>query len=827
MRIINIIENTAGKNDCIPEHGLCFYVETKKHKILVDTGASGLLVENANQLGIDLSEVDTVVITHGHYDHGGGILSFADLNDTATIYINEHAFQKFYSTSRGRRPRYIGLSRKVKDLPQLEILEDGVTKIDDELTIFSDIGDRYENPQTNSTLFIKDGGELVEDDFRHEQCLVVSCEGKKILFSGCAHHDIQNIMDKYLSIFKSDPTAVISGFHTQRDGGYSNEDIMELRDIAKDLVKFRTVFYTCHCTGVEPFEELKKLMKNRIQYVHCGDEVRIPKLKSERENDIKDDFDNDIDRDDDMSSSRTKVTRASRRKLSHDEEDMDDIDHDDEPVSSRSKVTRASRRKLSRDEEDMDDIDHDDEPVSSRTKVTRASRRKLSRDEEDMDDDDDHEDDEPISTRSRITRAIKRKLNLGDEEDMDDDDDHDDDEPVSPRSKVARSSRRKLSRDEDDMDDDIDHDDDEPVSPRSKVTRSSRRKLSRDEDDMDDDNDHDDDEPVSPRSKVTRASRRKLSRDEEDMDMDDDIDHDDDEPVSPRSKVTRSSRRKLARDEEDMDDDIDHDEDDDMMSSRSKTARSSRRKDEPEARPRERATSRAKEAVEARPREKVVSRAKEAVVSKPKESPASKSKDAAVTKLKETVTSKMKDTTPEEPKDTAPAMNDGKVIVRAEDTVRAKYRKITETLIKRNLSFTAMESCTSGLIASFISDTEGASAVMKGSYITYSNEAKILHGVPKETIDKYGVYSYETAEDMAFSAGAIYEADVSVGVTGTMGNPDPANDDSVPGEVYFAIASKYGNKSYHANIPPKHSRYEYKLAVAELVADKLMEILGK
>ena len=81
--------------------------------------------------------------------------------------------------------------------------------------------------------------------------------------------------------------------------------------------------------------------------------------------------------------------------------------------------------------------------------------------------------------------------------------------------------------------------------------------------------------------------------------------------------------------------------------------------------------------------------------------------------------------------------------------------------------------------------------------------------------------------NMAFSAGAIYEADVSVGVTGTMGNPDPANDDSVPGEVYFAIASKYGNKSYHANIPPKHSRYEYKLAVAELVADKLMEILGK
>ena len=133
-----------------------------------------------------------------------------------------------------------------------------------------------------------------------------------------------------------------------------------------------------------------------------------------------------------------------------------------------------------------------------------------------------------------------------------------------------------------------------------------------------------------------------------------------------------------------------------------------------------------------------------------------------------------------------------------------------------------------GLTVKFLERMEDVtSAVMKGAYITYSNDAKVLHGVPKETIDKYGVYSYETAEDMAFSAGAIYEADVAIGVTGTMGNTDPSNDDSVPGEVYFAIASKFGNRSYHANIPPKHSRYEYKLAVAELVADKLIEIIGK
>ena len=582
MRIINIIENTAGKNDCIPEHGLCFYVETKKHKILVDTRASGLLVENADQLGIDLADVDTVVITHGHYDHGGGILSFVDLNDTATIYISEHAFQKFYSTSRGRRPRYIGLSRKVKDLPQLEILEDGVTKIDDELTIFSDIGDRYENPQTNSTLFIKDGGELVEDDFAHEQCLVVSTEGKKILFSGCAHHGIQNIMDKYVSIFKSDPDAVISGFHTARDRGYSKEDIKEIRNIAKDLTEYESVFYTGHCTGVEPFEEMQKILKDKIKYVHCGDEIKF----------------------------------------------------------SDSRKSNDSRK----------------------------------------------------------------------------------------------SKGRGRDRDFD-------------------------------------------------------------------MDMDMDVDND-------------------------IDNDIDDDEED-TRTSRSRSARASRRKEEPESSPRERRASRAKESVESSPREKASSRSKEAVVSKPKEASNSRVKQAVVSKPKETAAAKKIEAEHVKSKDTAPEKKEETVVVRAEDTVRAKYRRITETLIKRGLSFTSMESCTSGLIASLITDTEGSSAVMKGAYITYSNEAKVLHGVPKETIDKYGVYSYETAEDMAFSAGAIYEADVAIGVTGTMGNSDPSNDDSVPGEVYFAIASKFGNRSYHANIPPKHSRYEYKLAVAELVADKLIEIIGK
>ena len=157
--------------------------------------------------------------------------------------------------------------------------------------------------------------------------------------------------------------------------------------------------------------------------------------------------------------------------------------------------------------------------------------------------------------------------------------------------------------------------------------------------------------------------------------------------------------------------------------------------------------------------------------------------------------------------------------------VRDKYNRITKTLIEKELTITTMESCTSGLIISLLTDTEGSSAAVKGAFVTYSNEAKIKNGVPKEIIDKYGVYSKETSVAMADAAKASYGADISIGVTGTMGNIDPANNDSHPGEVFFSIASTKGISSYHVNIPVKESRYDYKLFVADLVADKIIDVI--
>ncbi|MBE5827340.1 MAG: CinA family protein [Butyrivibrio sp.] len=161
-----------------------------------------------------------------------------------------------------------------------------------------------------------------------------------------------------------------------------------------------------------------------------------------------------------------------------------------------------------------------------------------------------------------------------------------------------------------------------------------------------------------------------------------------------------------------------------------------------------------------------------------------------------------------------------------ENTVREKYTRITNTLIKKQLSITTMESCTSGQIASLITDTEGSSAIIKGAFVTYSNEAKLRCGVSADVINKFGVYSMETASEMAGACRSFYDADIGIGVTGTLGNMDPGNEDSVPGEVYFAIATRYGTESWFSKVPGQSSRLDYKLYMADLIADALMEALG-
>jgi len=152
--------------------------------------------------------------------------------------------------------------------------------------------------------------------------------------------------------------------------------------------------------------------------------------------------------------------------------------------------------------------------------------------------------------------------------------------------------------------------------------------------------------------------------------------------------------------------------------------------------------------------------------------------------------------------------------------------KVTQYLIKNSLTISFMESCTSGLLASMFTDTEGASKVFTGSLVTYSNEQKIKSGVNSAVISEYGVYSAECAREMAATVQKIYSTDIAVGITGTTGNVDPENSDSVQGEAFFCIRIKDSFFDFHIQKNVQGlSRKEIKQAYADAVYENLFSLL--
>ena len=275
MKIINLIENTEGSKGCASAHGLSFYVETEKHKVLMDLGPTAATLDNAAILGVDLEQVDTVILSHGHYDHAGGILPFAGVNSHAPIYMQEGATGNFFSdygeSAAGDRYRYIGIDRAISDLPQVRFIR-GDHIIDEELELFVVKKRTHKLPFANRRQLIRTEDGFIQDDFVHEQFLVVKEQDRRVLMSGCAHNGILSILDAYRERYDSLPDAVISGFHIMMRREYRREELEEIREMAKELSRYPILFCTCHCTGTAAFEEMKKIMGGQLRYIHCGDE---------------------------------------------------------------------------------------------------------------------------------------------------------------------------------------------------------------------------------------------------------------------------------------------------------------------------------------------------------------------------------------------------------------------------------------------------------------------------------------------------------------------------------------------------------------------------
>jgi len=260
MRITALVENTT-KTGLPVEHGLSLFIETDRHKILFDSGQGTLFAENAKRLGVDLSEVDICVLSHGHYDHGGGLKEFTRLNSRANIYMSKYAFGRHHHGA----DRYIGLNREWisdEDFQKRVIYTSQDMKIDEQLSIFMPRKDKRID-MGSAGLDFYDGDRLIPEDFRHEHYLMIEENGRRVLISGCSHQGIINIFEWFK------PDVLVGGFH------FMKEELGErLAGYGRIMDGFDVDYYTCHCTGVEQYEFLKPYIR-RMSYLAEGDTINI------------------------------------------------------------------------------------------------------------------------------------------------------------------------------------------------------------------------------------------------------------------------------------------------------------------------------------------------------------------------------------------------------------------------------------------------------------------------------------------------------------------------------------------------------------------------
>jgi 7,8-dihydropterin-6-yl-methyl-4-(beta-D-ribofuranosyl)aminobenzene 5'-phosphate synthase len=265
MRIVTLIENLAYKRGLIAEHGLSFYIETCTSKLLFDTGQSDRFIKNAEVLGIDLSDIDAVIISHGHYDHTGGLYSFLRMNSRAKVFVKKEAFQpKYHNKS------FIGIHYDSKLLNgRMEYVNTSL-EIDKDFYIMPDITIKNTIDTNFQQFNIQNAGGSAADIFQDELYLAIRHSDEISIISSCSHRGITNILDSAVNHFNLPLNTILGGFHIRNCESAQLDSItMNLKHLSVKSIG------ACHCTGVEKYAALKYRLGENVFYNHTGCTLEI------------------------------------------------------------------------------------------------------------------------------------------------------------------------------------------------------------------------------------------------------------------------------------------------------------------------------------------------------------------------------------------------------------------------------------------------------------------------------------------------------------------------------------------------------------------------
>lgn len=278
MKITILIENN-GSSHYKTEHGLAVHINFNGKNYLLDAGASDAFILNANRLGIDLQQVDTAVLSHAHYDHSGGFEAFLQLNKEAKIYLREEGKQAYYAkTSAGER--YNGIPKGLlSSSPNRFVFVNSDYQLDENVWLIGHKTSGLESRGKLSKLYQMKNGELVPDNFAHEQSMVFDTAKGLVIINSCSHGGIDNIVTEVKAALPGkNAYAVVGGFHLMGPTGTKTLGVSEteIRQLAEKLREQNVQrIYIGHCTGAPAYEIMRLTLGERVQHLHTGTVIEI------------------------------------------------------------------------------------------------------------------------------------------------------------------------------------------------------------------------------------------------------------------------------------------------------------------------------------------------------------------------------------------------------------------------------------------------------------------------------------------------------------------------------------------------------------------------
>lgn len=252
------------------EHGWSVLIETINDLVLFDLGQSSLFLKNAAVLGCNLEKVEKVVLSHGHYDHTGGLNSFLSINPSAAVYAHPDVFKKRFCRESGKTTREIGISAYASQHLNNFCLNSEPVRIIPDVFLSGEILRQFDIREINKGLFYDMEGNEV-DDVLDEQALIINTSKGVVVLLGCCHAGVANTLEAAADITgEKSFYMVLGGMHLSK----ATENI--IWETVQSLRRYNVQKVGCaHCTGLQGIMALKRLFSGEIFSCDVGKVIRL------------------------------------------------------------------------------------------------------------------------------------------------------------------------------------------------------------------------------------------------------------------------------------------------------------------------------------------------------------------------------------------------------------------------------------------------------------------------------------------------------------------------------------------------------------------------